>query len=94
MENLTDPRDFEKPLCAEVGFSFFYLDDKDDDTIEDASSNPSYALALSICEKCKHISECAEWGVYKEKYGVWGGLTPYDRMKIRKKRKITVLDSH
>lgn len=88
-DSLIDPRDFDSPLCAEVGYTFFYLDDKDDDTIDEGSANPSYALALSICQKCKHIKECAEWGIVKEIHGVWGGLTPYDRMKIRKRRKIT-----
>jgi hypothetical protein len=89
--NPVDPRDFSNPLCAEVGYTYFYLDDKDDDTIDDSSSNPSYAIALSVCKKCEHISECAEWGIANEIHGVWGGLTPYDRIKIRKKRKITEL---
>lgn len=94
MENkkLVEPRSFSNPLCAEVSPSFFYLDDKDDDTIDSASANVNYDNAVSICKRCEHITECAEWGLYKERWGVWGGLTPYDRTLMRKKRKITLLD--
>lgn len=90
MQNLKliSPENFDNPLCAQVGGSFFYLDDKDDDTLNQENLNLSYNQAISICKNCEHIVECAEWGINKEVYGVWGGLTPYDRIQIRSKRKI------
>lgn len=91
-KKLVEPKKFLEPLCAEVGPSFFYIDDKDDDTIDESSANLTYDVALSICKNCKHITECAEWGIYKERWGVWGGLTPLDRTLIRKKRRINLLD--
>lgn len=87
---LVSPQNFENPLCAEVGTQFFFLDDDDDDTINPETANVSYNIALSICKKCIHISDCAEWGIRRERWGVWGGLTPYDRSQIRRKRNITL----
>jgi hypothetical protein len=31
--------------------------------------------ARSICNNCEHKAECAEWGIYNERHGIWGGLT-------------------
>jgi len=91
--SLPEPKKFEEPLCAQVGFQFFYIDDEDDDTVPEEMKNNSYKTAIEICKMCIHKTECAEWGIYREKWGVWGGLTPYDRVTIRKRFKITLLDS-
>lgn len=91
---LIHPKTFNTPLCAQVGPSFFYLDDDDDDTIDSATANASYKIAIDICSKCSHKSDCAEWGIQKERWGVWGGLTPYQRANIRRKRKITLKDAY
>lgn len=87
---LVDPRTFQKPLCAEVGYQFFYIDDADDDTIPEQSKNVSYKTAIEICKMCEHTAECAEWGIYKEHWGVWGGLTPPQRSSIRRTRNIII----
>ena len=87
---LPNPKKFDEPLCAEVGFQFFYIDDADDDTVPESMKNNSYKTALKICGMCKHQADCAEYGIQKEDWGVWGGLTPYDRQRIRKKRGITL----
>lgn len=87
---LVNPRTFEQPLCAEVSPSFFFLDDLDDNTIDEATANTSYKVAVTICSSCEHISDCAEWGIRKEIWGVWGGLTPPQRRAIRRTRNITV----
>lgn len=92
-QNLKHPKDFESPLCAEVGSQFFFLDDEDDDTIDKETANTSYAIASGICKKCEHISDCAEWGIRREKWGFWGGLTPNERQAIRRKRNITLRDT-
>ena len=42
----------------------------------------------SICGRCPHLQECAEWGIKKERYGIWGGLTAGQRNKIRRQRGI------
>ena len=43
-----------------------------------------YARALSICRMCPVQDPCAAYAVARpEPYGVWGGLTPADRRRIR-----------
>jgi hypothetical protein len=47
-------------------------------------------LILSLCGKCVHQSECAEWGIKNERFGIWGGLTHGKRARIRTARGITI----
>ena len=81
------PWEFEEPLCSEIGVEMFYTDDKDDKRLD---STTTYAMAGSICRKCSHIVECADWAIKNELFGFWGGLTPKDRISIRKNKKIFV----
>ena len=81
------PWEFEEPLCAEVGVEIFYTDDKDDMRVDSMST---YAMASSICRKCVHIGEFAEWAIKNELFGFWGGLTPKDRTNIRRRKRISV----
>jgi hypothetical protein len=39
---------------------------------------------------CPHKAECAEWGIYNEVHGVWGGLTQQDRIPIQRKLNIII----
>lgn len=42
-------------------------------------------LAKRACQTCPLIKPCGEFALkYREEYGVWGGLSPLDRKKIRK----------
>jgi hypothetical protein len=45
-------------------------------------------MVKSICSQCSHQTECAEWGIQKEDFGVWGGLSELDRRLIRRKKNI------
>ena len=81
------PWEFEEPLCSEVGVEMFYTDDKDEKRIDSMST---YAMASSICRKCTHIAECADWAIKNELFGFWGGLTPKDRTNIRRRKRISV----
>jgi hypothetical protein len=65
----------------------FYTDDKDDMRVDSMST---YAMANSICRKCIHIGECAEWAIKNELFGFWGGLTPKDRTDIRKRKRLSI----
>jgi hypothetical protein len=79
-KTVRDPREYESPLCAEVGGEYWYP--------EDLSGNGKYEgvnLAKTICGNCRHRTECAEWGINKERYGMWGGLTAHQRKLIRRK---------
>jgi hypothetical protein len=79
-KTVRDPREYESPLCAEVGGEYWYP--------EDLSGNGKYEgvnLAKTICGNCRHRTECAEWGINKERYGMWGGLTAHQRKLIRRR---------
>ena len=81
------PWEFEEPLCAEVGVEIFYTDDKDEKKVESMST---YAMANSICKKCPHKNECAEWAIKHELFGFWGGLSPKERTNIRRDKRMQV----
>lgn len=83
MSELRRPWDFEEPLCAEVGVEIFFSGEKDD---LDSVRLPigEYSMARKICGECVHKFECAQWGIENETHGVWGGLSPNERNKIRK----------
>ena len=59
-------------LCAEVGPDLFLPEDG-------ASAGP----AKSICAECPVIAQCLELGM-KVSDGIFGGLTPKERRRLRK----------
>ena len=83
---MREPHEFEVPLCAQVGGDLFFPDKENEGKLV----RLSIASAKSICRSCQHITECAEWGIHKERYGIWGGLTDSDRRRIRRQRRITL----
>ena len=76
---MREPYWYEAPLCAEIGGDWWFID-KDDNNI-------NASLPKSVCGRCEHRVECAEWGIQNEEYGIWGGLTPRQRQKIRTERR-------
>jgi WhiB family transcriptional regulator, redox-sensing transcriptional regulator len=76
------PYEYENPLCRETSPESFYPDKGEDKT--------HIRLVRSICGRCSHQAECAEWGITKEAHGIWGGLSPSERRRIRMKRRITL----
>jgi len=80
-----EPREYENPLCAEVSGNFWFPDTQADiNAVQDATA------AKSICRRCSHRTECAEWGIRKEYYGIWGGLTLRERQVIRRQKGIRI----
>ena len=47
-------------------------------------------MAKSICNSCIHKTECRQWGLEHEYFGIWGGLTERERRPIRRRLNITV----
>jgi WhiB family redox-sensing transcriptional regulator len=74
--------DFSQALCKEVGIEFFFTDEENERDVS------MYALGKTICSGCPVKKECLEWAVKHEAHGLWGGLTPRERYKIRAKRNI------
>lgn len=85
-DNLKEPWNFETPLCAEVGTNLFFPKEADDPELS-AIVEADYSYARKVCEECDHKIECAMWAVEKnERFGMWGGLSPRDRVAIRRKK--------
>jgi WhiB family redox-sensing transcriptional regulator len=82
---MREPQKFEAPACAEIGGDFWFPERE-----IDSSGLAGTKMAKSICKSCPHQSECAEWGIYNEFFGIWGGLANRERQKIRKQRGIRV----
>ena len=79
---MREPREYENPLCAQIGGDFWFPESGDGGSVADA------AYAKSICRRCIHKTECVEWGIHKEAFGIWGGLTPRERLSTRRQRRI------
>jgi WhiB family redox-sensing transcriptional regulator len=85
---MREPREYENPLCAEIGGDFWFPER--DDPENRKLLDPSYAK--SICRSCIHKTECAQWGIKNERFGIWGGLTEYERTLLRRRSNIRVKD--
>lgn len=49
------------------------------------SEDPDVLAAKEICKKCPVKVECLEWALsHNEPFGIWGGLTPSERRRIKK----------
>jgi hypothetical protein len=89
--------DFENASCKGVGHKAFYDDGLEveaaidqDDTIWWSSRPVQHAYLRRMCLSCPIVQECREWGITREKYGFWGGMTATERASERIMRGITV----
>jgi hypothetical protein len=87
--NPREPWNYEEPACAEVGTALFYSIDPDV-SFKGARWEDPYISAREVCGTCVHKLECAEWGIVYEEHGMWGGLTPRERAKIRARNPVKI----
>src|SRR5262245_9339578 len=48
------------------------------------------AKAISVCQRCPALADCAEWSLYlpsSERYAIYGGMTALERARRRRERK-------
>jgi WhiB family redox-sensing transcriptional regulator len=46
------------------------------------------AEAAAICERCPVQAACLEYALeHDERFGIWGGLSPRERARLRRRRK-------
>lgn len=76
------PRSFENPSCTQISLDLFFPEIGESSTIIRQLKN--------VCKLCPHQQECAEWGIYKERYGIWGGLSETERKAIRRQKNIII----
>jgi len=63
------------PPCQETDPEAFYAEKGDWGSIRQAKK---------LCDSCPVIKECGEYAIAAmEPYGVWGGLTPRERVALR-----------
>lgn len=63
------------PPCQETDPEAFYAEKGDWGSIRQAKK---------LCESCPVIKECGEYAIAAmEPFGVWGGLTPRERVAVR-----------
>ena len=83
-EAMREPREYEAPLCAQVGGDYWFPESNNGDT--DPDYNVHYAK--KVCQRCIHRIECAEWGIQNERFGIWGGLSESRRRELRRQRNV------
>ena len=73
------PWNYEEPACAEVGGDFWFP--------EKAEDSREIKMAKQLCLSCTHKTECLEWAINNEMFGIWGGKTANERQRIRTMRR-------
>lgn len=54
----------------------------------DGESQSAIADAKKICNNCPIRIECATWAIRTQEFGIWGSLTPEERKKKAKGKKV------
>jgi WhiB family redox-sensing transcriptional regulator len=73
------PKQFENPLCAEVDTELFF---------PDKGEYSQAKKAKEVCRRCPHLSECLEWAIPNERFGIWGATNERERGRMRAKLKL------
>lgn len=73
------PTEFENPLCAEVDTELFFPEKGDYSQAKKAKA---------ICRKCPHLSECLEWAIPNERFGIWGATNERERRRMKPNLKV------
>ena len=68
--------------CARMGVDVFYQDYDNKNTAQEVADLKEF------CSTCNILVECMEYAIKHERYGFWGGTTPYERRMIRSRRNI------
>lgn len=86
------PWEYENPSCASVGGDFWFPEKANSKGVLRTLSGSSFEvqMAKSICGSCVHKTECAQWGLEHEHFGIWGGLAENERGTIRRRLNIIV----
>lgn len=72
----------EQALCAEIGFIDFHPDKHDHNMTR-------MNIAKRICSMCDVQEACLEYSLaVGDDYGIWGGMSPKERQKLRRQRGI------
>lgn len=86
MYGQTDVRDWrESSACFGMDQRIFFGPEEDEDET-DAERRLRLRVARGICGGCPVRSECLDFALaIGERYGIWGGLLPKERRRIRRR---------
>lgn len=59
-------------VCRDADPDIFFADDE-----------PTQAVAKAVCADCPVAAPCRDWGLLRETYGIYGGLTAKERVALR-----------
>jgi WhiB family redox-sensing transcriptional regulator len=70
------------PICQEIDGELWFPDI--------GGRNGDVLLAKKFCEECPVKNECLQFAlVNNEQYGIWGGLTLKERLRVKAKGRAT-----
>lgn len=73
---------------ATAEYDPWFGDSEDPDSIDETDEAKAICLGLYDGKRCPLLELCLKFAMENnERYGVWGGLTPDERAKLRKQRK-------
>lgn len=84
------PWEYTNANCSDSPVFEFFLNDEE--SKDKKAKKEKYLKAQIVCLTCKHVKDCADWGIHHERFGVWGGLTPEQRQKQRRLKSIPLLE--
>ena len=74
---------WHQAACKDVDTNIFF---EDYGGKKDARMRESIAKALAYCDACPVRSECLDYAIVEDiKYGIFGGMTPKQRIAYRKR---------
>ena len=74
------------PLCATVDLDFVTYETGE--AISKTTPKKWFTDQLAVCNSCQLKAECLETALaMREPFGIWGGLMPLERQKIRNRRR-------
>lgn len=77
----------EDAACAQIGPGLFYVGEK--------AQAREYDAARSVCNTCPVKVDCLEFALeVDDRHGMWGGLSPQEREKVRKQRGLHRVSDH
>jgi WhiB family transcriptional regulator, redox-sensing transcriptional regulator len=78
-----NPNLFKLAQCRGVDTEVFYP------VQEKFNLDEERYITQRLCGNCPVKEACLEWALVHERYGIWGGTTPWRRGHIRKARRWT-----
>lgn len=69
---------FKQAACAGTDTEFFYPN-------KDSFTDDERRIFEKMCGSCPILDMCKEWALVHERFGVWGGMVPIDRERMRRR---------